>query len=376
MDSAIYVPGDQTKSLEPAQPSQETTRQTKEPARYPCADPLCSKRFTRRGALNEHTRRSHTNERQFICRRQDGCSKAFATLRDRARHELIHDEQKQFVCQGMISISIFDQSWGCGKAFAREDGLVAHLKATGGKCYKNVSQNLIAVVRWNTLGFYKVRDLPGTWTCRYRNPSVKPSKKTSWEGCGTKFKTRDELMMHVDGDVDGSCSKQYVSTVAIDCKQKAEDFVCQNLKSQRQSGRRATKKRIQDEEEMMSTKKVTTVFYKVIYSWSNVEILLRVPHEHEGWEPSNMDFEYGKEPKFTCERLMENDQSSCTMAYTYRLQFSMPDRDPGVIKLKGNFTGDFNSYTYGSIGIKTILGNSLYTPVDCVYETFHCANDI
>jgi hypothetical protein len=92
---------------------------------------LCLKGFTRRTTLNNH-QRQHTGERPFQCE-FSGCGESFAQNNDRKRHEKTHSTEKAFQCGG----SRLDGSpWGCGKAFARKDGLLEHhyKTAKGGQC--------------------------------------------------------------------------------------------------------------------------------------------------------------------------------------------------------------------------------------------------
>ena len=95
----------------------------------PFACSLCLKSFTRRATLNNH-QRQHTGERPFRCR---FCGESFAQNNDKKRHERSHGGEKAFQCGGTRSDG---SSWGCGKAFARKDGLLEHHQKTvkGGQC--------------------------------------------------------------------------------------------------------------------------------------------------------------------------------------------------------------------------------------------------
>ncbi|PVH77540.1 hypothetical protein DL98DRAFT_387703, partial [Cadophora sp. DSE1049] len=95
-------------------------RKTKEPARYQCN--TYTKAFTRSATLRDHIR-THTDERPYKC---NSCPKAFARLKDMKRHELLHNTEKKFACEGLVDVRGKSVKWGCGKKFAREDGLVAH----------------------------------------------------------------------------------------------------------------------------------------------------------------------------------------------------------------------------------------------------------
>lgn len=99
------------------------------PPRSTCL--VCSKSFTRSTTLVNH-QRQHTGDRPFLCKFPE-CGKAFAQNNDRKRHEKGHTLNKAFQCGGTRSDG---SSWGCGKAFARKDGLLEHHHKTvrGRKC--------------------------------------------------------------------------------------------------------------------------------------------------------------------------------------------------------------------------------------------------
>jgi hypothetical protein len=100
-------------------------RPTKEERRFICD--RCPKRFTRSSTLREH-QRTHNNDRPFACA---FCPKNFVRLKDRNRHQTLHNDKKKFVCKG-VGGTKGDVEWGCGRGFAREDGLVAHLRTNIG----------------------------------------------------------------------------------------------------------------------------------------------------------------------------------------------------------------------------------------------------
>ncbi|PMD22347.1 hypothetical protein NA56DRAFT_538823, partial [Hyaloscypha hepaticicola] len=100
---------------------------TKDPTKFKHECDTCGERFTRSTTLREHSR-THTNERPFPCSK---CSKKFARKKDKVRHETLHIEEKTFYCR----LEGLDADRGCGRCFAREDGLVAHLRTERGwKC--------------------------------------------------------------------------------------------------------------------------------------------------------------------------------------------------------------------------------------------------
>ncbi|KAK5720909.1 hypothetical protein LTR15_006871 [Elasticomyces elasticus] len=90
----------------------------------------CGKTFGRRTLRDNHIR-THSDNRTFACSFQ-GCDETFKQKNEQTRHEKAQHAPKQFVCGGIIS----GRRWGCGKAFARRDGLQEHHTKTtkGAQC--------------------------------------------------------------------------------------------------------------------------------------------------------------------------------------------------------------------------------------------------
>lgn len=106
--------------VSPTADDSEEPSETKSPSGFVCS--VCQRRFTRRTTLNNH-QRTHTGDRPFTCG-FTACGLSFAQNNDRKRHEKTHSDQKPFRCGG------------CGKGFARKDGLLEHHHKTarGKRC--------------------------------------------------------------------------------------------------------------------------------------------------------------------------------------------------------------------------------------------------
>jgi hypothetical protein len=108
----------------------------KDPAKFRHECETCGERFTRSTTLREHSR-THNGERPFPC---SICPKQFARSKDKIRHEALHAGEKQFYCD----LSQGDIHGACGRGFAREDGLMAHLRTERGwKCLRIVIDDLL-----------------------------------------------------------------------------------------------------------------------------------------------------------------------------------------------------------------------------------------
>lgn len=104
-------------------------RSPPEPKQHACG--ICGKTFSRR-SLRENHLRTHTNERPFSCS-VDGCSEMFKLPNEQRRHERAKHQEKKFSCGGTLESG---KSWGCGRMFARSDGLLEHQTKTkkGRRC--------------------------------------------------------------------------------------------------------------------------------------------------------------------------------------------------------------------------------------------------
>jgi len=102
----------------------DAKRKQKMPALFQCS--MCPKRFTRAYNLRTHLR-THTNERPFVCR---VCGKAFVRHNDCYRHEALHSGEKKFICRGILKNG---GPRGCGRRFARAEGLGRHFRSEAGR---------------------------------------------------------------------------------------------------------------------------------------------------------------------------------------------------------------------------------------------------
>ena len=174
-----------------------TQQVTKQPKAHQC--PSCEKTFTRATTLREHVR-SHTDERPFACTK---CSKKFACSKDCKRHESVHSTQKAWRCSGTTFRQGRETPWGCGRAFAREDGLLEHLRSeNGGACTKDLPE---------IHDFFYLR-------CSLENDGRRcqsqPIQTPSF-GCGLSFASLENTRSHLLSDAGVRCQRQFLAATAL-----------------------------------------------------------------------------------------------------------------------------------------------------------------
>jgi WD40 repeat protein len=132
--SAHLPPQKKKNTRKTTKSSVNSSRVTKEPARFRCTVSGCEKTFTRKAALSDHDLACHTDELLYECE-LESCRKRFGRRRDRERHQKLHTKKGVFVCKGRW----WGSDWGCGRSFNRQDNLVAHLRSKGGNACRPTS---------------------------------------------------------------------------------------------------------------------------------------------------------------------------------------------------------------------------------------------
>ncbi len=129
-DASNHPRGNSDSTKDRSSARKRKRQKKKDPTRFKHECDTCGQRFTRSTTLREHCR-THTNERPFPCSK---CLKKFARKKDQIRHEKLHLGERKFNCR----MEGQDADRGCGRCFAREDGLVAHLRTERGrKCLQD-----------------------------------------------------------------------------------------------------------------------------------------------------------------------------------------------------------------------------------------------
>jgi hypothetical protein len=172
-------------------PTRKRKRQsTKDPTKFKHECRTCGERFTRSTTLREHSR-THTDERPFPCSK---CSKTFARKKDKIRHENLHLGEKTFYCR----LEGQDAERGCGRCFAREDGLAAHLRTERGwKCLQDFMASKC----------FKARiEIP----MRHENGF---SCKWTRNGCHREFHDFSGLREHLQDRANRECANEWLATI-------------------------------------------------------------------------------------------------------------------------------------------------------------------
>lgn len=125
-------------------------RRTHDPkSRFYCHFDGCTKNYSTRISLDNHTRVAHTKEKPYVCE-IDGCDKAFPTIFQRTQHLRSHLKSKPYVCDHpgcQSQFSCFSQLYhhrfshsdvrypcpveGCSKTYSSPYSATSHRK----KCH-------------------------------------------------------------------------------------------------------------------------------------------------------------------------------------------------------------------------------------------------
>jgi hypothetical protein len=164
---------------------------SKDVARYKCHD--CSKRFTRSHTLAEHSR-THKGERPFGC---NLCTKRFTRMKDRNRHERLHSGEKKFICKG---ISGTGEQLGCHSRFAREEGLLLHLRS------ESSFQCLEPLLNAAAEHIFSLTNKVGGERQYCANPP---------NGCGGGFHSLADFKEHCDSEAGKACVRSRLIAFAL-----------------------------------------------------------------------------------------------------------------------------------------------------------------
>lgn len=190
----------------------------KKAARHRCS--ICQKRFTRATTLREHAR-SHDNDRRYTC---TSCPKSFVRLKDMKRHEATHSGSKPYACFGQS----FGTGWGCGRSFAREDGLLAHFRTKAGwECIKAIGPRIVAGFIGSQI--HSEVGPAGAFQCENPIRYSLQVKETAEHGrlrashtsvCGRSFPTPQSFKSHLESDEGTKCLKPLVVRQAMNNSQR------------------------------------------------------------------------------------------------------------------------------------------------------------
>ncbi|KAK0100165.1 DNA-binding transcription factor, variant 2 [Cadophora gregata] len=327
------------------QPQTTTPPKTKETARYRCD--ICAKAFTRSATLAHHVR-THTGERPFQC---SSCSKGFARLKDMKRHELLHSTERKFVCQGVVDVSGEDVDWGCGRKFARQDGLVAHLRSIletrYNFCFFELAYELRLAMSKKDWKYPKYLLHQGIWTCQFNGPSNLSKREAIPTGCGRKFEGAKPLRKHL---ADGG--SQWWR--ALDWQAQSDAM---GLVVARASHIPHNREELKPPKRLSSSCQNLRIHGSTISFWDidkSTQVILGMPPEIDSWRPFDLDIGGTKITNF---RMRKYDGTIYISGNVYELLFIIPDApctidEDAPIILRANLVGDCNSYSYD----KMILG--------------------
>ncbi|KAN0116751.1 hypothetical protein V8E51_002728 [Hyaloscypha variabilis] len=153
----------------------------------------CEKSYTRSTTLQEH-KRSHNNERRWACQL---CPRRFVRLKDRNRHQTIQHAQKTIECGLSFQLHSMKWKWGCHQRFAREDGLVSHLRtAKGRRCLKSLMDDDTSMT------FFQL-------TPAFNDKTELECSVTS-DACQKRFNDLQQLYQHLNGPNGKKCAMSWL----------------------------------------------------------------------------------------------------------------------------------------------------------------------
>lgn len=116
------------------------TEEHKQEALNPFTCSQCNKTYLKEDRLRIYQRNRHADEERFDC---NLCGKTFGYLKDRKRHESLHNGTMEYVCGGTL---LSGDYWGCGIHFEHVDSFARHLIANWG-CIMPLLQDEFAIAK-------------------------------------------------------------------------------------------------------------------------------------------------------------------------------------------------------------------------------------